>query len=107
MSERRWPLPIDPRMEPAVLALNNAHAAELSWLEVERLRSLVAQAFYARRIGKLDAFLLAFDQMATRPTRHRMRCTARWNLPRSARRAFTEERRRFVISPAQSSRCPR
>jgi len=28
------------------------------------LRSLVAQAFYARRIGKLDAFLLAFDQVA-------------------------------------------
>jgi uncharacterized protein len=45
-----------------MLALNNAHARELSWLEPERLQSLVAQAFLARRIGELDAFLLAFDQ---------------------------------------------
>jgi hypothetical protein len=47
-----------------LLALNNAHAQELSWLEPERLRHLVAEAFYARRIGNLDAFLLAFDQDA-------------------------------------------
>ena len=48
----------------ALLALNNAHARELSWLEPERLQQLVAQAFLARRIGSLDAFLLAFDQGA-------------------------------------------
>ena len=48
----------------ALLALNNAHAQELSWLEPERLQHLVAQAFRARRIGHLDAFLLAFDQDA-------------------------------------------
>jgi len=48
----------------ALLALNNAHAQELSWLEPERLKHLVAQAFLARRIGDLDAFLLAFDQGA-------------------------------------------
>ena len=48
----------------ALLALNNEHARELSWLEPERLRHLVAQAFLARRIGNLDAFLLAFDQNA-------------------------------------------
>jgi len=48
----------------ALLALNNAHAQELSWLEPERLQHLVAQAFLARRIGNLDAFLLAFDQNA-------------------------------------------
>jgi len=48
----------------ALLALNNAHAQELSWLEPERLEHLVAQAFLARRIGNLDAFLLAFDQSA-------------------------------------------
>ena len=51
-------------IEPAVLALNNKHAEELSWLEPERLSDLVSQAFYARRIGKLEAFLLAFDQDA-------------------------------------------
>src|SRR5258708_32485801 len=48
----------------ALLVLNNAHAQELSWLEPERLQHLVKQAFLARRIGNLDAFLLAFDQDA-------------------------------------------
>ena len=48
----------------SVLALNNAHAKELSWLEPARLQHLVAHAFLARRIGALDAFLLAFDQDA-------------------------------------------
>ena len=48
----------------ALLALNNADAAQLSWLEPERLTHLVAQAFLARRIGDVDAFLLALDQDA-------------------------------------------
>jgi len=47
-----------------LLALNNAHARELSWLEPARLVYLVGEAFSARRIGELDAFLLAFDQDA-------------------------------------------
>jgi predicted GNAT superfamily acetyltransferase len=46
----------------ALLALNNAHAQALSWLEPARLEYLVSEAFLARRIGNLDAFLLAFDQ---------------------------------------------
>jgi hypothetical protein len=53
---------------PALLALNNAHAQELSWLEPARLEHLVGQSFFARRIGQwvdhVDAFLLAFDQDA-------------------------------------------
>lgn len=48
----------------ALLALNNSHAEALSWLEPERLEYLVREAFLARRIGDLDAFLLAFDQDA-------------------------------------------
>jgi predicted GNAT superfamily acetyltransferase len=48
----------------ALLALNNDHAQELSWLEPARLQHLVEQAYLARRIGNLDAFLLAFDQSA-------------------------------------------
>jgi predicted GNAT superfamily acetyltransferase len=55
------------RAEPlgkAMLALNNAHAAQLSWLEPERLEHLVRHAFLARRSGNLDAFLLALDQDA-------------------------------------------
>jgi hypothetical protein len=56
--------PTNTPLARALLALNNAHARELSWLEPERLRRLVAEAFLARRIGDLDAFLLAFDQDA-------------------------------------------
>jgi len=48
----------------ALLALNNAHAVELSWLEPDRLRHLVAEAFLAKRIGADEALLLAFDQDA-------------------------------------------
>ena len=46
----------------ALLALNNAHAAELSWLEPERLDLLLANATYARGILPAAAALIAFDQ---------------------------------------------
>lgn len=49
--------------DAAALALNNAHAVELSWLAPERFAELIDRAFLARRIGR-DAFLLAFDQDA-------------------------------------------
>jgi predicted GNAT superfamily acetyltransferase len=49
--------------DAAALALNNAHAVELSWLEAPRFAELIARAFFARRIGSA-AFLLAFDQNA-------------------------------------------
>ena len=65
------PVPITPAeltaqgsIGEALLALNNAHALELSWLEPERFRHMVAQAFLARRIGAAEALLLAFDQGA-------------------------------------------
>jgi len=48
----------------ALLTLNNAYAQQLSWLAPERLEHLVGQAFLARRIGNIDAFLLALDQDA-------------------------------------------
>ena len=54
----------DEALGKALLALNNAHAQDLSWLEAERLEYLISEAFLARRIGRLDAFLLAFDQDA-------------------------------------------
>ena len=53
-----------PEDEPAILALNNEHAAELSWLEPERLSFLLGEAFYARRVGALEAFIMTFDQDA-------------------------------------------
>jgi len=56
--------PIGEEALPAILALNNEHARELSWLELPKLRHLVGEAFLALRAGKADAFLLAFDQDA-------------------------------------------
>ncbi|MFO1187340.1 MAG: GNAT family N-acetyltransferase [Alphaproteobacteria bacterium] len=50
--------------EEAILALNNAHAQELSLLSPARLAHLRGQAFYARRVGAASAFLIAFDQDA-------------------------------------------
>jgi predicted GNAT superfamily acetyltransferase len=51
------------RVGRALLDLNNAHV-DGGWLEPERLRHLVAEAFLAGRIGDADAFLLALDQDA-------------------------------------------
>jgi predicted GNAT superfamily acetyltransferase len=56
--------PLTDKVEDALLALNNAHAQELSWLDRGRLIWLVEHAFVARRIGNLDGFLLAFDETA-------------------------------------------
>jgi len=47
-----------------LLTLNNDNALALSWLAPERLRHLVAEAFFAARIGEVDALLIAFDQHA-------------------------------------------
>jgi predicted GNAT superfamily acetyltransferase len=67
-SELRSVVPADILRDSALgstlLALNNAHAQELSWLEPERLEYLIGEAFLVRRIGNFDAFLLAFDQDA-------------------------------------------
>ena len=58
------PCTIPPSMQAAVLALNNTHATELSWLDAECLSLLLDRTFYARRIGDVAAFLLAFDESA-------------------------------------------
>jgi predicted GNAT superfamily acetyltransferase len=55
---------IDLDESAALLALNNEHARELSWLAPDRLAQLVRAGFWARRIGVADAFILAFDQDA-------------------------------------------
>ncbi|TKB78566.1 MAG: GNAT family N-acetyltransferase [Mesorhizobium sp.] len=66
MIETHFPIEhVSPRDEPAILALNNEHAAELSWLEPERLSFLLGEAFYTRRIGTLEAFIMTFDQDAS------------------------------------------
>jgi predicted GNAT superfamily acetyltransferase len=55
---------ISPDDEPAVLALNTIHAAELSLLDAAGLKRLLDAAYLARRIGEVDAFMIAFDQDA-------------------------------------------
>jgi predicted GNAT superfamily acetyltransferase len=47
-----------------LLALNNTHARELSYLTPQRLGELIGKAFLAAKIGAAGAFLLAFDQSA-------------------------------------------
>ena len=55
------PQPVRDEIKSAILALNNAHAVELSWLNARQLEALLQMAFYARQIGNGDAFLIAFD----------------------------------------------
>ncbi len=55
-----WPLrDLD---QDRLLALNNAHALELSRLTADQLAAMLAQSFFARGIGDVDAALIAFDQ---------------------------------------------
>lgn len=60
------PSDISEEVYDALLALNNAHTTELSPLSAGGLRALLDSAFYARRVGDLDAFLIALDE--THPT---------------------------------------
>jgi hypothetical protein len=77
--------------EPAVLDLNNAHAPEVGAIGAERLSELLTQAFYARRIGALDAFLIAFDEAADYDSLNFL-----WFRERYARFAYVD---RIVVSP--------
>jgi predicted GNAT superfamily acetyltransferase len=78
------------------LALNNAHATELSWLEPERLATLIRHAFLARRIGDVDALLLAFDQDADYDSPNFL-----WFRARYRRFVYVD---RVVVAPAARGR---
>jgi predicted GNAT superfamily acetyltransferase len=56
------PSAISEPLHGAVLALNNAHATELSPLDADGLRALLKGAFHARCLGDLEAFLVALDE---------------------------------------------
>jgi predicted GNAT superfamily acetyltransferase len=88
--------PVTRDFEPAILALNNENAAELSWLEPQRLSQLLATAFYARRIGDLEAFLLAFDQDADYDSPNFL-----WFTERYARFVYVD---RIVVAPEARGR---
>ncbi|SEM14016.1 hypothetical protein SAMN05428989_3175 [Pseudoxanthomonas sp. GM95] len=49
---------------PALLALNNAHAAELSWQEPAQFDALLQQACWTRTAGNAQALLIALNQDA-------------------------------------------
>jgi len=48
----------------ALIALNNSHAVELSWLEKPQFENMILNAIYARGITPDKGFLIAFDQTA-------------------------------------------
>jgi uncharacterized protein len=79
-----------------LLAFNNAHARELSWLEPARLEHLVGETLLARRIGEIDAFLLAFDQDARYDSPNFL-----WFLERYPRFAYVD---RIVVAPSARGR---
>jgi uncharacterized protein len=75
----------------ALLALNNTHVPELSWLQPRRLEFLIEHAFTARRIGHLDAFIVAFDQDAPYDSPNFL-----WFRDRYARFVYVD---RIVVAP--------
>src|SRR5882757_5499842 len=83
-------------LRESLLALNNDHARELSWLEPQRLEYLVSEAFLARRIGNVDAFLLAFDQDARYDSPNFM-----WFRARYPRFVYVD---RIVVAPSARGR---
>lgn len=78
--------------EPALLALNNAHAEALSLLDPARLHALLGRAFLAREVGDARAFLLAFDQDADYDSPNFL-----WFRARHPRFVYVD---RVVVSPA-------
>jgi uncharacterized protein len=54
--------PIPMAVSEVLLALNNAHATELSSLDKQGLIALINHAFYARQAGDMEAVLIALDQ---------------------------------------------
>jgi predicted GNAT superfamily acetyltransferase len=79
-----------------LLALNNAHASELSWLEPDHLVRLVASSWLALRIGNVAGFLLAFDQDADYDAGHFL-----WFRARHARFVYID---RVVVAAAARGR---
>jgi predicted GNAT superfamily acetyltransferase len=81
---------------PALLALNNAHATELSWVEPARFQALIRQAYFAARLGEADGFMLAFDHRAEHDSPN-----YRWFRARYPRFVYVD---RVVVDPAMRGR---
>jgi uncharacterized protein len=79
-----------------MLALNNAHASDLSWLTPAGLEHLVGQAWLALRIGDVDAFMIALDQNAAYDSPN-----FGWFCARYPRFVYVD---RIVVAPAARGR---
>lgn len=90
------PSAVSPGAEAAILALNNAHATELSWLDPQRLALLLGQAYHARTIDHAAAFLLAFDERAGYDSPN-----YRWFRARYPRFVYVD---RVVVAPSARGR---
>lgn len=88
--------PLTPGRAARILALNNAHAAELSLLDEARLRHLLGQVLWAGRAGDVDAFMLVLDQGADYDSPNH-----RWFRERYPRFAYVD---RIVVGPAARGR---
>ena len=80
----------------AVLALNNAHATELSLLDAGQLRALIDQAFFCAVLPPADAFLIALDQTATYASPN-----FAWHHARHAHFVYVD---RLAVAPAARGR---
>ena len=78
--------------QAALLALNNAHAIELSALSAVRLSALLEMAYAARVVGTAEAFLLAFDEAAAYDSPNYL-----WFRERYERFVYID---RIVVAPA-------
>ena len=54
--------PIEDADIPALLALNNANAAMLSWLDRDRMEKMLRKSAFARQVGPGKALIVVFDQ---------------------------------------------
>ncbi len=82
---------------PAILALNNAHAAATSWLSPGKLDAMLAAALHVGLVdGGQGGFLLAFDQDAAYDSPNFL-----WFRARHRRFAYID---RVVVAPALQRR---
>ena len=90
----------DAALGRALLALNNAHAIELSLLTPGRLEMLVARAFWAGRVGwgrdRVGGMVIAFDQDAAYDS-----VNFQWFRARYGRFVYVD---RVVVDPAVRGR---
>lgn len=85
-------LPMSDTTLAEALALNNAHATELSWQDENSFAHLLKEAFHARWSPDQTAFLIAFDERANYSSEN-----FRWFQRHFKRFVYVD---RVVVSPA-------